>query len=113
MAFSELTKPLYHGSANEVSEIDLSKSIPQKDFGCGFYTTNDKIQAEKFAIIKAKRLGAKKGTVSIFRFLNQADLVIKKFDSSGAEWFDFVLYNRGYKKLTSHMFEEGYDVYTK
>ena len=49
MVFSELETLLYHGSTNVVSAIDLSMSAPQKDFGCGFYTTTDKIQAEKAA----------------------------------------------------------------
>ena len=110
LVFSELTKPLYHGSADEVSEIDLSKSVPQKDFGCGFYTTNDRIQAEKFAVLKAKRFGAEKGIVSVFKFLNEADLLIKKFDSSGAEWFDFVLRSRGYTELTSYECDDEYDI---
>jgi hypothetical protein len=52
--YEELHKPLYHGSDVSFSIIDLSKSVPQKDFGKGFYTTNDKFQAEKFARLKAK-----------------------------------------------------------
>ena len=30
---------LFHGSNMEIDEVDLSKCLPNKDFGCGFYTT--------------------------------------------------------------------------
>jgi len=30
---------VYHGSYTVIEEIDLSKSIPNKDFGKGFYVT--------------------------------------------------------------------------
>lgn len=33
---------LYHGSNMEIERIDLSKSRPNKDFGKGFYLTEDK-----------------------------------------------------------------------
>ena len=28
---------LYHGSNMEIDKIDLSKCMPNKDFGCGFF----------------------------------------------------------------------------
>lgn len=36
---------LYHGSNTDIQEIDLSQSRPYKDFGQGFYLTQDKEQA--------------------------------------------------------------------
>ena len=30
---------LFHGSNMEIDKVDLSKCMPNKDFGCGFYTT--------------------------------------------------------------------------
>lgn len=30
---------LFHGSNMEIDRVDLSKCLPNKDFGCGFYTT--------------------------------------------------------------------------
>jgi predicted nucleic-acid-binding Zn-ribbon protein len=82
------------------STIDLLKSSPKKDFGCGFYTTTDKYQAEKFACLKAKRINTNKGYVEVFNLKNHEGLNIKQFDSSNEEWFDFVLFNRGYGELT-------------
>ena len=35
---------LYHGSNQEITEIDLTKTRPNKDFGQGFYLTEDKEQ---------------------------------------------------------------------
>jgi len=89
--YAELYKPLYHGSNVSFLVIDLSKSAQKKDFGQGFYTTTDKIQAEKFARLKAKRMKTKKGYVEVFYLNNPDDLLVKKFDSAKEEWFDFIL----------------------
>lgn len=40
---------LYHGSNIEINKIDLGKSKPYKDFGCGFYLSDDREQAYKLA----------------------------------------------------------------
>lgn len=40
---------LYHGSNIEISNIDLNKCRPYKDFGKGFYLTEIRDQAEKMA----------------------------------------------------------------
>jgi hypothetical protein len=97
--YPELSKPLFHGSAEAVVAVDLSKSAPFKDFGRGFYTTNDRRQAEKFARLKAKRLRVDNCYVSIFKLQNTDSLNINKFVASDGEWFDFVLGNRGYNHL--------------
>ncbi|MDR0763288.1 MAG: DUF3990 domain-containing protein [Bacteroidales bacterium] len=31
---------VFHGSYTKIKEIDLTKSLPNKDFGQGFYVTN-------------------------------------------------------------------------
>ncbi len=40
---------LYHGSNIEITEIDLNKCKPYKDFGRGFYLTTLKEQAARMA----------------------------------------------------------------
>jgi hypothetical protein len=110
MSYAELSKPLYHGSNVIVSEIDLSQSIPRKDFGRGFYTTNDSLQAEKFAKLKAKRVRAGKGFVSIFNLRNIEGLAIREFAHPDEPWFDFILKNRGYGHLAASVPEETYDI---
>ena len=106
----ELSKPLYHGSTAFFSRIDLSQSVPGKDFGRGFYTTSDSFQAEKFARLKAKRARSDKGYVMVFRFQNAEGLSIKQFPSSSEEWFDFVLRNRGYGELAATMQNDVFDI---
>ena len=44
---------LYHGSNIYIESIDLSKSKPNKDFGKGFYLSENKAQAEQMAKFKA------------------------------------------------------------
>ena len=108
--YSVLSEPLYHGSAMSFSEIDLSRSVPKKDFGRGFYTTNDSFQAEKFARVKAKRARADKGYVTVFRFQNTDGMNIKQFPASNEEWFDFVLRNRGYGELAAAILNDVFDI---
>ena len=38
---------LYHGSNMDFDKIELSKCIPNKDFGHGFYLTPSKVDAAK------------------------------------------------------------------
>lgn len=40
---------LYHGTNEDISEIDLSKSRLGKDFGVGFYLTSDRNVARRQA----------------------------------------------------------------
>lgn len=40
---------LFHGSNMEIGIVDLSKCMPNKDFGCGFYTTLLEEQAWRMA----------------------------------------------------------------
>ncbi|MDR1972673.1 MAG: DUF3990 domain-containing protein [Treponema sp.] len=51
---------------DRVSDIDLDKSAHGKDFGRGFYTTNQREQAAKFAAVKAKRFNKKVIQPSVF-----------------------------------------------
>ncbi|MDR0858904.1 MAG: DUF3990 domain-containing protein [Oscillospiraceae bacterium] len=101
MLYTELTKPLYHGTCETFSSIDLSKSAAKKDFGRGFYTTNDIEQARKFARLKAVRADRLLGYVYTFGFTDNNDLKIRAFQSANEEWFDYVLWNRGFGQYAS------------
>lgn len=48
---------LYHGSNITIEQIDLSKSKPNKDFGQGFYLSEDENQANEMARFKSLLLG--------------------------------------------------------
>jgi len=46
---------VYHGSYTAIEEIDLSKSIPNKDFGKGFYVTKFRNHAESWAKVIGRK----------------------------------------------------------
>lgn len=88
---------LYHGSNVEIFTINLSKSKPNKDFGKGFYLSEDELQAREMAIFKATLLGGQP-IVTAFDFdesiLQGNELNIKSFKDYSEEWADFVFSNR-------------------
>lgn len=89
---------LYHGSNVEVIQIELHKSKPYKDFGRGFYLTEDREQAMTLANYRSSILGGKP-TVSCFEFdetLLNNRLEYLHFDTYSEEWARFVLHNRQY-----------------
>jgi hypothetical protein len=108
MPYNELSGLLFHGSNVEVSNVDLNKGVLKKDFGNGFYTTNSKKQAEKFAQIKAKRYSANIGYVSVFEFSENIDFKIKQFETADLNWLNFVLFNRGFTE--ENILNDNYDI---
>jgi hypothetical protein len=98
VSYPQLASPLYHGSTVPVERVDVTKGAVKKDFGRGFYTTADVDQAERFARLKARREGLAEGHVSVFRLADLEGLAVQRFLRSDADWFDFVLQNRGYAR---------------
>ena len=88
---------LYHGSNTKVTEIDLSKCRPYKDFGQGFYLTDIREQAEQMAR-RVVRLYGGSPFVSAFSFDEDAficsDLKTLAFPHPNKDWALFVLNNR-------------------
>jgi hypothetical protein len=88
---------VYHGSYTEITEIDLSKGQPNKDFGKGFYVTKFRKHAEAWAEIIGSKQDAK-GVVTEFKFYERAfaDDVYKtlRFDGYNEQWLDFIVLNR-------------------
>ena len=89
---------LYHGSNIKVSVPDLSFSKPFKDFGKGFYLSDNYEQAWDMATQKVKQIRKGEPTVSEFQFdeslLHSDELSIKIFSDYSEEWANFVLDNR-------------------
>ena len=90
---------LYHGSNIEISQIDIDKGRKGKDFGKGFYLSEDIKQAEKMASLTTFRQGKGVPVVSKFMFdesiLNgKSDIKIKQFGGYTIEWAEFILLNR-------------------
>jgi hypothetical protein len=89
---------LYHGSNVAITEIDLEKGLPDKDFGKGFYLTDILEQAEGMAQRRTRIVGAGEPIVTAFAFDNldiDMQLKVKIFpDEPCEEWAAFVNANR-------------------
>lgn len=88
---------LYHGSNMVIDKIDLEMSKPNKDFGKGFYLSENESQAMEMANFKSALLGGEP-IVTMFDFnelmMQSSDLSIKIFADYSEEWADFVFANR-------------------
>ena len=88
---------LYHGSNMVIDKIDLEMSKPNKDFGNGFYLSENESQAMEMANFKSALLGGEP-IVTKFEFnelmMQSSDLRIKIFTDYSEEWADFVFANR-------------------
>ncbi|MDE6270627.1 MAG: DUF3990 domain-containing protein [Muribaculaceae bacterium] len=87
---------LYHGSNVMIEKVDFSKCHPFKDFGCGFYLTDNIEHARNMAFRRVLRFGGEE-CVSAFRFNYEKaaeKLRIKIFDKPSEEWANFVMMNR-------------------
>lgn len=80
---------LYHASTVRVEQPDTQHSRPNLDFGCGFYLTALRSQAESYAE-RFKRRGKS-------AILNEYELdqdmpgfELKRFDTYDEEWLDYV-----------------------
>lgn len=88
---------LYHGSNIIVSEPKL---IPQNrflDFGFGFYTTTNKMQATGFAEKVTKRRRKGKKEVSVYEIDEKrafSECSLLQFEVPDESWLDFVSSNR-------------------
>ena len=89
---------LYHGSNVDIKQIDLTLSKPDKDFGQGFYLSDDKQQAWDLAYSKVEQLKYGEATVSTYIFddsvMHSKELNIKIFNDYSEEWAKFILINR-------------------
>ena len=87
---------LYHGSNTIVEKPRLIEQNRFLDFGYGFYTTTNKLQAESFA----KKVVVRRGgtpTVNIYEVddnIGEELLKIKRFSAPDEEWLDFVSEHR-------------------
>ena len=88
---------LYHGSNLVVSEPKLVIQNRYLDFGYGFYTTTNKVQAIGFADKVTKRRKQGQKTVSIYEIAEGKAFIecsILRFDAPDESWLDFVSENR-------------------
>ncbi len=89
---------LYHGFNMEIDRVELAKCMPNKDFGCGFYTTLLKEQAWRMAQRRA-RIDGGVPVITVYEVpdnLTQlSDLNSKVFaDKPSIGWAIFIRNNR-------------------
>lgn len=87
---------LYHGTNVEFDKIDLLKSRPNKDFGRGFYLSDDYNQALSMAQVKVDQLDAGNPVVMTYEIADNAweNLRVLRFENYSEEWAKFILLNR-------------------
>ena len=98
---------LYHGSDVEVKNPKIIKSEKGRDFGCAFYVTPIKEQAERMAKRKQRMNKSASAVVSVFEFNEKAtnSLKYKSFKNPDLEWLDMIIECR-----TNPSFIHGYDI---
>lgn len=101
---------LYHGSNMRVTQPDLKRSKPFKDFGQGFYLSANKQQAQELANTKIEQMKTGEAIVNTFLFdeniMTSGELNVKIFEDYSEEWAEFVLMNRNEKiPQPSHDFD--------
>ena len=87
---------LYHGSNDEIKNPKILESDRKLDFGTGFYLTTSYEQAEKWAVLTAKRRNYGKPFISVFEYDEEGsnELSVLKFQNADEKWLRFVSANR-------------------
>lgn len=88
---------LYHGTNVQFDNIDLKKSKPNKDFGQGFYLSDNRAQAEELAAARVTLTGGEPIVIEYDfdeRLLEGRELKVMWFEGYTEEWANFVLLNR-------------------
>lgn len=88
---------LYHGTYTDFTQIDLSLSQKGKDFGKGFYLSDNYDQAYNMAVFKSIQFN---GNPIVLQYefdeslLYDGELSFSKHEEYSREWAEFVLKNR-------------------
>lgn len=98
---------LYHGTNTDISQILLTKCLPYKDFGRGFYLTPAKWRAKLRALDKVEKEHKGVPTIITYNFdeLDIDGLKILSFDKCDERWLDFILGNRNRNTAEAHDYD--------
>ncbi|MDR1214151.1 MAG: DUF3990 domain-containing protein [Propionibacteriaceae bacterium] len=93
---------LFHGSNMAVEAPDLSRCRPFKDFGRGFYLTENRTHAERMGARTARIYGSA-SWVSVYSLDEDtvSDLSFLRFDGPTPDWAEFVMNNRSRRLLNA------------
>ena len=81
-----LEQIIFHGSNVIVEKPKVISNGYYKDFGYGFYCTLLEKQAKRWALMKRKN-----HIVNKYKYIENKDLKIKKFEDMSEEWLQFVV----------------------
>jgi hypothetical protein len=98
---------LYHGGTDNVEIPIIRSSISSRDFGSGFYCTDIRSQAEKWAQ-RQGRIRKQAAILNIYEFETdraQQSLIYKTFKDYNIEWLDLVI-----KCRKDFNFKHGFDI---
>lgn len=98
---------LYHGSDVEVTNPKIIKSEKGRDFGCAFYLTPIKEQAERMAKRKQRMNKSPSAIVSVFEWNEKEanNFKYRIFKNPDLEWLDMIIECR-----TNPHFAHGFDI---
>ena len=99
---------LYHGSNVEFDEIDLLKSKPNKDFGRGFYLSDNADQALDMAKTKVEQLESGSPIVMAYQVdeVEMMKLCVLRFEDYTEDWAKFIILNRNNaSKMRAHDYD--------
>ena len=85
---------IYHGGTQIVERPAVLSGSRGRDFGYGFYTTNIREQAEKWAKRQAVSRRSESAILNIYDFDDvnaKKRLLIKQFADYSLDWLDFVI----------------------
>ncbi len=99
---------LFHGGVEKIDKPLILENQRLLDFGKGFYTTTNRQQAEKWAVMKQKRIGeGAKAIISVYEIVDQlfesTSYSVKCFNQANEAWLDFIVSNR--RSNQSHPFQ--------
>lgn len=98
---------LHHGTNIDFGEIRLSKCLPYKDFGRGFYLTPSERRARLRALDKIDKEHYGVPVIISYDF-DEAELdnmKVLRFDTCTEQWLDFILKNRNRKTYKPHDYD--------
>jgi len=92
---------VYHGTISLIGSVDVSKGKPYKDFGRGFYVTQDFAHAKNLAnrnrLLEQERF-KQKFSAYVYTYALDMNVVrtfhVKEFPAADIDWMRFVLSNR-------------------
>lgn len=98
---------LYHGTNIPFEDILLSKCLPYKDFGKGFYLTPIRKRALERALDKCDKTGEGVPVVQTYEIDDSTltNLNVIRFDGMDKAWLGFILKNRDRKNKEGHNYD--------